>query len=149
MFKQNTWRLSGAAGIVLPLIILLAPRMTKAQGNATTPWEAPEDATKVENPVKATPNGLKQAAQMYQENCVPCHGKTGAGDGPAATSLTPKPANFTDAKLMSKATDGELFWKMSNGRGPMPAWKDQLSDTQRWQLVNYLRTLAGKSTAAK
>lgn len=80
---------------------------------------------------------------------MPCHGKTGAGDGPAGSALTPKPANFTDTNLMSKATDGELFWKMSNGRGPMPAWKDQLSETQRWQLVNYLRTLSGKASPTK
>lgn len=148
MPRQNIWRPNGASGIVLFLVILLGQRMANAQGDVT-PWEAPEDAKKIENPVKVTPNGLKQAAQIFQENCVPCHGKTGVGDGPAASSLTPKPANFTDAKLMSKATDGELFWKMSNGRGPMPAWKDQLSDTQRWQLVNYLRTLAPKGAAAK
>jgi mono/diheme cytochrome c family protein len=147
--KNSLWlnrflRLFAVLALTIPSGIGLAT----AQEN-TSPWEAPEDAKKVENPVKVTPSGLKQAAQLYQENCVPCHGKTGAGDGPAASSLTPKPQNFTDAKVMSKTTDGELFWKMSTGRGPMPAWKDQLSETQRWQLVNYLRTLAGKTAAAK
>ena len=137
----------GTAGVFAALLLIpLVTGVTRAQG---TPWEVPEDAKKVENPVKVTPNGLKQASQAFQTNCVPCHGKTGAGDGPAASSLTPKPANFTDEKVMSQATDGELFWKMSTGRGPMPSWKDQLSDTQRWQIVNYLRTLAGKTPAAK
>lgn len=139
----------GIFGAVVVLLLSLSlSGIAKAQADGSV-WEAPDDAKKVENPVKPTPKDLKQAAQTFQENCVPCHGKTGAGDGPAGSSLTPKPANFTDTKLMSKATDGELFWKMSTGRGPMPSWKDQLSDTQRWQLVNYLRTLAAKSSAGK
>jgi mono/diheme cytochrome c family protein len=48
---------------------------------------------------------------------------------------------------MNQATDGELFWKMTTGRSPMPPWS-QLSDTQRWQLVNYIRSLAKKAPVA-
>ena len=51
--------------------------------------------------------------------------------------------------MMKAATDGELFWKMSNGRGMMQTWKDQLSENQRWLLVNYIRTFAAKSDDAK
>jgi mono/diheme cytochrome c family protein len=43
--------------------------------------------------------------------------------------------------MMQKATDGELFWKMTTGRAPMPSWQDKLTETQRWELVNYLRKL--------
>ncbi len=71
-----------------------------------------------------------------------CHGEGGAGDGIAGQNLSVKPANFTDPKLMKSETDGSLFWKMSNGRGPMPSWKGTLSETQRWQLVDYIRTFA-------
>ncbi len=42
---------------------------------------------------------------------------------------------------MSEETDGSLFWKMGEGRGPMPSWKDELSDKERWQLVIYIRKL--------
>ena len=147
---KNLLRLKHALRLFAVLVLAVPSGIgVAAAQEKTTPWEAPEDAKKVENPVKVTPNGLKQAAQLFQANCAPCHGKAGAGDGPAGSSLTPKPVNFTDAKLMSKATDGELFWKMGTGRGPMPAWNDQLSETQRWQLVNYLRTLTGKTAAAK
>ena len=38
-------------------------------------------------------------------------------------------------------TDGELYWKMSTGRGDMPSWAAGLSDTERWQMVSYLRVL--------
>ena len=67
----------------------------------------------------------------------------GKGDGPAAAALPPpKPANWTSAAVQ-KETDGEIFWKMSNGRGAMPPWK-HLPEKDRWELVNYIRTLKGK-----
>ena len=56
-----------------------------------------------------------------------CHGEKGMGDGPGAKTIKVKPANFTDAKMMGAETDGSLFWKMTNGRGPMPSWKDDLT----------------------
>jgi mono/diheme cytochrome c family protein len=108
------------------------------------PWAAPASASAVQNPVKASSAGRKDAEQIYQQNCVICHGKTGASNGPAAGSLPEKPANFTDAQMMKKASDGELFWKMTTGRAPMPSWQDRLSETQRWELVNYLRELTKK-----
>jgi mono/diheme cytochrome c family protein len=137
---------------VVPALLLLAPLGIRAaaaqQTEENPPWPAPDDAKQVKNPVKRTPEGLTEAAQLFRENCVLCHGKTGAGDGPAGKALNRKPADFTDAKTMKKATDGELFWKMTTGRLPMPSWA-QLSDTQRWELVNYIRTLSGKAAAQK
>jgi mono/diheme cytochrome c family protein len=75
-------------------------------------------------------------------NCVTCHGASGKGDGVAAAALNPKPANWTSAKVKGEA-DGVLFCKMSNGRGPMPPWK-HLPDKERWDLVNYIRSVQGK-----
>jgi mono/diheme cytochrome c family protein len=42
---------------------------------------------------------------------------------------------------MRATTDGEIFWKISNGRGPMPAWA-QIPEKDRWGLVDYIRTLS-------
>lgn len=124
-------------------MILVAAVISVAQGKKPTvsPWNAPEAAKKVPNPVKPSPEGLKIAARLFKENCSACHGSTGAGNGPLAKALEDKPMNFTNAKAMRIVTDGELFWKMTNGRLPMPSWA-QFSDMQRWELVNYLRTLA-------
>lgn len=139
-----------APGIVAVLIVLAFAGVRVAaaqQTEANPPWPVPEDAKKVKNPLKPTPEGLTAAAERFRENCALCHGKAGAGDGPAAKSLNRKPADFTDSKAMKKATDGELFWKITTGRLPMPTWS-QFSDTERWELVNYIRTLAGKAAAA-
>jgi mono/diheme cytochrome c family protein len=124
----------------LTFLFLLNPSHAPAQ-QVKQPWKAPTSADAVQNPVKPTSAGLKDAQALYQKNCVICHGPKGASNGAAAGSLPQKPANFTDAKMMQKATDGELFWKMTTGRAPMPSWQDKLTDTQRWELVNYLRKL--------
>lgn len=101
-------------------------------------WKAPADAKNVKNPEKSSDLGKKSV----ETNCVSCHGPNGKGDGPAAVALTPKPANWTADKV-KKETDGELFWKLSNGRGPMPPWK-HLPEKERWQIVNYIRSLQKK-----
>ena len=105
------------------------------------PWVAPDAAKQVKNPIPVNPESLAAGGQLYHENCAPCHGDTGKGDGDTGKIIKKKPANFTDDKLMSAETDGALFWKMSEGRGPMPSWKDELSDKERWQLVIFIRKL--------
>ena len=72
-------------------------------------------------------------------------GGNGDGKGPKAEQLSVAPANFTDARAMRAITDGELFWKVTQGRRPMPAFKQKLTDEERWQLVVYIRTLAPKA----
>ncbi|HEU5321656.1 MAG TPA: cytochrome c [Methylomirabilota bacterium] len=102
-------------------------------------WTAPPDAKNLKNPVK----GAGGAKKSVDTNCASCHGASGKGDGPAAAALPPpKPADWTSAKVQGQ-TDGELFWKISNGRGAMPPWK-HLPDKERWELVNYIRTLKKK-----
>ena len=127
------------------ILLAFAGRRVAAD-DATTPWVAPEDARKVKNPIPATPETLTAAESLFTDNCVLCHGMKGLGDGPGAKAIKVKPANFTDKKLMGAETDGALFWKMSEGRGPMPPWKDDLSEKERWELVNYIRKL-GKDAA--
>ena len=109
-------------------------------------WKAPADAKNVKNPLAAKKSDAKllaDAKKLAEQNCVTCHGASGKGDGPAAAALPPpKPADWTSPKLAGE-TDGELFWKMSNGRGAMPPWK-HLPDDQRWSLVNYIRSLQAK-----
>jgi mono/diheme cytochrome c family protein len=118
------------------------------EGAPSRPWIAPERVKLVKNPVKPTPQALAEAVSLFRLNCAGCHGENGDGNGPASVVLPRKAANFTDAKMMSAMSDGELFWKMSNGRAPMPAWKELLPVKQRWELVNYLRTFAHASASA-
>jgi len=107
-------------------------------------WAAPPEAKKMKNPVAPNSENLSSAHAIYLDKCASCHGEKGLGDGPEASMYDVPPSNLADAHMMSEMTDGEIFWKISEGRKPMPTFKKQLSDEQRWQLVNYLRTLSPK-----
>lgn len=114
---------------------------TTLSAQTKTAWVTPHDATLVNNPVTPNKTTLADGQKIYTTYCAPCHGLKGKGDGAAAASLSPKPADHTSAVVQSE-TDGSLFWKISEGRKPMPTYKAAFSETQRWELVNYIRTLA-------
>jgi len=122
------------------LIILIAVFFAFGARAQSKPWIAPAAAQAIKNPVAASPDILKAAKTLYITNCAPCHGEKGKGDGPAAASLTPKPADHTSAALHNES-DGSLFWKLSEGRTPMPQYKKILTETQRWELIDYIRSL--------
>ena len=109
---------------------------------AQAPWEAPAAEKAKKNPLPADAKVVDQGQKIAQINCVTCHGAKGKGDGVAAAALSPKPADWTSKKIQDES-DGELFWKISNGRGSMPAWK-HLSENDRWALVRYIHSLGGK-----
>jgi mono/diheme cytochrome c family protein len=107
----------------------------------STPWVAPKDADNVKNPLAGNAAAVADGKTLYVANCGPCHGDKGKGDGPAAQGLNPKPADHTSVSVQSQS-DGAIFWKLSEGRTPMPSYKKIFSDQQRWELVNFIRTLA-------
>jgi len=109
---------------------------------AQAPWTAPAGEKEKKNPLPADAQTIEQGRKVAQINCVTCHGAKGKGDGAAAVALNPKPADWT-SKAVQDDTDGELFWKISTGRGAMPAWR-HLPEKDRWALVGYIRSLAAK-----
>ncbi len=102
-------------------------------------WVAPPEAKNLKNPLVKSDKVIADGKKIAETNCVPCHGPKGLGDGPAAAALPVKPANWTSPAVQGEA-DGELFWKITNGRGPMPPWK-HLAENDRWALVYYIRSL--------
>jgi putative copper export protein/mono/diheme cytochrome c family protein len=98
------------------------------------------------NPIP--PNGESVAAgqALYSQNCVPCHGVHGLGDGPVGLTLNPRPADLRQHAIPGIHTDAQLFEWITNGfpGSQMPPFRTTLSDTDRWHLVNYIRTLAPK-----
>jgi mono/diheme cytochrome c family protein len=106
----------------------------------TPPWEAPPETRELQNPVKTDGQTVERGRALYKEHCVDCHGKSGVGDGALARKRGYKPANLTLERL-NQQRDGEIFWKITTGHDPMPAFGRQLSDRARWDLVSYVRTL--------
>jgi len=103
-------------------------------------WVAPPTADSVKNPAPKSDKLLAQAKKVFEQNCMSCHGAKGLGDGPASATLPVKPANWTSSEIQ-KQSDGEIFWKISEGRGPMPPWKTILNENDRWAMVHFIRTL--------
>jgi mono/diheme cytochrome c family protein len=103
----------------------------------------PEDAAAVENPIEATEESIEAGATVFATNCATCHGESGAGDGPAAVGLDPKPADLSEDHVQGN-TDGALFYIITNGREDtaMPAWEAIVSEEDRWNVVNFVRTFA-------
>jgi mono/diheme cytochrome c family protein len=109
---------------------------------AQAPWEAPAAEKAKKNPVPSDAKTVEQGKKVAQINCASCHGPMGKGDGVASAGLSPKPADWTSKKVQVES-DGEIFWKISTGRGAMPSWK-HLPEAERWALVRYIRSLDGK-----
>jgi mono/diheme cytochrome c family protein len=117
------------------------------------PLPVPTDAIPVEgaayslalgipsNPVKPDQASLSRGQELYNINCALCHGTDGKGDGPIASHLQNKPIDLTSFPIHS-FTDGGIFFIISIGvPGKMPALNGNLTISERWDVVNYMRTL--------
>lgn len=123
-------------------ILLIVPALNSLFAQTRIKWVAPAAALTVKNALGAG-SGMLAGKTLYTNNCAPCHGEKGKGNGPASGSLNPKPADHSSAAFQNQ-TDGSIFWKISEGRSPMPAYKAILTDQQRWSLVSFIRTLQKK-----
>lgn len=78
-------------------------------------------------------NHLQQGKEIYQANCVTCHGESGR-------SMILGAADLSDPRFMSDLSPSDLYLIITQGVGSMPAWQSRLSQDQRWDVIDYLRT---------
>ena len=103
-------------------------------------WKVPAASAKIKNPVKADASAISAGKAIWIKDCKSCHGVKGLGDGPKAAKIDITSGDFSSQEFQA-LTDGELYYKTTVGRKPMPAYKEKLGDTERWQVVAYMRTL--------
>ncbi len=103
-------------------------------------WLSPAPSAAKKNPIASTQDSIAAGQKIYSKTCMMCHGKSGDADGPAVIELNIHPARLSDPQLNTES-DGALFWKITTGKKPMPAYGKRLSETDRWNLINYVRTL--------
>ena len=112
------------------------------QGGATATsghWMAPAEAARRGNPVRADEVSRASGRKLFEANCASCHGPTGRGNGHLAARLE---TLLADLVVMARQhPDGDFAWKIANGRGQMPAWKETLTENQIWDLVNFIQNL--------
>ncbi len=114
----------------------------------------PVNSQKIGNPTAVAVNpypgdgaSINRGALLFGRYCTACHGDTGRGNGPEARTANFRPADLTRSQMQTKS-DGNLFTTITDGRGYMPSWGHLLSEQQRWDLINYIRTLAKSNAAA-
>lgn len=109
--------------------------------NIQETWKAPALADTIINPYRIEPLTLPQGQEIYTIYCASCHGQQGKADGISTNNLNVKPLKFQDKKVTGQ-TDGAIFWKIREGRGEMPAFKNLFSEEQKWQMVEYIRDIS-------
>src|SRR5277367_1107550 len=137
--SKSGFRTSALGVLVVFVIVAIAGSVVVY---SLSDWKAPAQARSRQNPVPPTQQAIGLGMSTYSDHCQNCHGEDGNGKGERAEKLSVAPSDFTDAHAMTRMTDGELFWKISEGHRPMPAFKDKLSAEERWQLVDYIRTFS-------
>jgi cbb3-type cytochrome c oxidase subunit III len=147
-------RLSWVSPLVLSALFAASTLEGKAPATPQTPedpYEIPEVARNRRNPILRTDLSLRGAQTLWKKHCETCHGVTGRGDGPNARLHEQRkghaPRNLTNPKVQENLTDGEIFWRISKGiieddKVIMPKYEQKIpSETERWQLVLYVREL--------
>lgn len=119
-------------GLVLVAICVLLLGIT---------WTGPAKSNSQSNPIKMTSASVATGQSLFAQNCVPCHGQNGFGDGPLAATLNPPPADF-HARHLDDHTDLQLFLWIQNGipGTAMPSFKSKLTNDEIWNLINFVRS---------
>ena len=127
--------------------------MKRGAGRSAMACTMPSQAQALKNPVEPTPKSIAAGKNVYDKYCADCHGTTGNGVSEKSSTLAAageaKPSDLTDNKWDHGSTDGEIFVNIRDGVGVKGAMKGLdgkpgISDTDMWNLVNYLRTLQRK-----
>jgi mono/diheme cytochrome c family protein len=122
------------------LVTACSSMVILADDSVYQPWDAPARAARRKNPIASDAKSIAAGKDVYTAQCLKCHGDAGKGDGQSAKDLTPKPRDLSNPKIASQ-TDGSIFWKLTTGRKPMPTFETLISEDDRWNAINYVRTL--------
>jgi mono/diheme cytochrome c family protein len=115
------------------------PVVAVEDGKIKQQWEAPAETKNVVNPLKITPDVMRQGKQLYMYKCEQCHGAEGLGNGAFNDKKWKQSTNLA-SEMVQANTDGELFYKVSTNRDRHPATKVLYKEEERWAIVAFLRT---------
>lgn len=104
------------------------------QGQSIIPEEFPT------NPIESDEGSLQRGALLYRFHCALCHGDTGKGDGALAQYYERTPENLGGEQAAAEF-DGSVYLAIVQGFGEMPSLAENLTVRERWDVINYIRTL--------
>lgn len=118
---------------IIAIVLMVAVLGINAQ---KSDWDVPVDKAERLRPTKFSDENVKVGEALYNANCVSCHGNPSKKN---FIPLVPEPGDAADSKF-SVNLDGELLYKLQEGRGAMPSFKATLSTTDLWNVIAYIRT---------
>ena len=101
-----------------------------------------QEGSKLPNPVRPTPESVARGKPLFAIYCAPCHGPEGAGDGPVGPKFIP--ATDLRQPATQQKSEGYLAHYIGHGGAIMPAYGEAISVEERWDIVNYVRSLAAR-----
>lgn len=121
------------------LLLFIATLMILPRDIVAHSWMAPEQEAGKLNPVPISSKALNQGKEVFSTHCAYCHGINGEG---LPTSETGLPMNTPSlVKRLKTHSQGDFFWKIQNGRGDMPSFKDELTEQETWSILLYIDSL--------
>ena len=99
------------------------------------------DLKQVNNPTVDFDSSIKRGKDMFVKNCAKCHGLNGNGYGVVAHGFSTWPRQLWTWYKADSAADSYLYWIIENGKSDMPPWGLILSEVERWDLINYVKTI--------
>jgi mono/diheme cytochrome c family protein len=112
-------------------------RSVPVPGTATTYVRDQDYATKMPNPVQPTAESVEKGKQLFMIYCTPCHGTSGTGNGTVGEKLILRPFDLTSDAVQS-LPDGFIFGYLTFGGAVMPSYANDLSPTERWNVINFV-----------
>ncbi|MDD5435078.1 MAG: cytochrome c [Nitrospira sp.] len=139
-FKKALLTLLMAAVLFFPSLLIAGEDPTLAPGYY------PKEYVSMKNPLPFSVSTLREGRRLYVGHCETCHGVYGDGKGNSAVigKFEPMPRDFTDDNIMSKKTDGMLYYSISKGvHGTrMFAREEIMPVKERWAVIHYVRTFS-------
>lgn len=117
------------------------PQTAPAAAEIPKPLVIPVAEKNRKNPVPSTPESIDSGRNLFSSQCGMCHGIKGDGKGDLVERLKLKVPDFTDTEKQKRRTDGELFYILTQGHGEMPG-ETRLEPNEKWDMINYIRSLA-------
>lgn len=125
--------------LIILSLVLLTQNTAIAQWSD---WVAPEEAKGKESIYgPGDVDAIEKGKALFATICFLCHGDQGKGDGLQAPALSKQPADL-NSEIVQQQTDGELFWKITNGNEVMLPFAS-FTEEERWQLISYIRAMPG------
>jgi mono/diheme cytochrome c family protein len=129
-----------------PGMVSFPKRSVPAPGTTTIVKDSAA-ADKLKNPIPADEKSVAMGGKLFEIYCVVCHGKEGKGDGLVGAKLALKPYDLS-ADMTKARSDGFIWGYLTFGGAVMPTYGNDLSPTERWHVVNYVRKVVQKADAS-